>query len=178
MLTSDQIRHSPALSSRVKRYHTWPTIQTQTTGEHSAAVLRLYISCFGTPTGAVAEYIIHHDTPELVTGDPPYPIKKNNPVLAEEYRKMDDEVMISIKGSPNIGITKYELSRVKVCDLLEMYEFGIVDELMGNRFAGPIVDDTYSDIMQRIVKLNSEDHDSVLRVITHQIGELRKEITT
>lgn len=121
-------------SGGVKRYHTWPTIQTQTVAEHTWNVLRIYYELFGPPSPEVTVYTLFHDAPELYTGDPPFPIKRDNPDLKAGYDRLDAEFMRNHR-IPEIPVTDEDKIRIKVCDLLEMWEFGLVDMKMGNTLA-------------------------------------------
>lgn len=141
-MRSDDIRTDIRLAGQVKRYATWPTITTQTTGEHSWQVLRIYIDIFGAPSPNVTVYITHHDSAELVVGDPPFPLKRNNPPLKEIYDRLEHEAMQKMRGEVLPELTPYEMFLVKICDLLEMWEFGLQELQMGNKYAQPIVDDT------------------------------------
>lgn len=140
MLRSDVIT-SPRLAGQVRRYHTWPTLTEQTVADHSYHVLRIYIAIFGPPTSEVTVAIINHDAPELVTGDPPFPIKAQNPTLKSEFDKLEDEALVGL-GMENPEIGPLARARIKICDLLEMHEFGQMELTMGNRFAIPVIQDT------------------------------------
>jgi hypothetical protein len=50
--------------------------------------------------------------------------------------------------------------RIKVCDLLEMWEFGLIEMSMGNSYARPIVADT---IRAAFEMTDEKDRDTVNR---------------
>lgn len=162
-LTREDMMSSRALAARVKRYHTWPVLHTQTVAEHSARVGTLYVEVFGLPRAEVLYHILHHDSGEFYAGDPPFPVKRKFPSLqrghaeaeAEGYRVLD--VMLP-------DLAAFEARRVKVADLLEMHEFGVVEMTMGNRYAEPIVRDTYAAAQDYADK--NMPHEDFVRVAT------------
>lgn len=125
-------------AGRVKRYHTWAVHHQQTVGEHCWQVARIYESIFGALNGRVERYIRHHDTTEVVVGDPPFPVKANSPVLKAEYTRLDDAAFLQLGLNPPV-VSEQEKVQVKICDLVEMMEFGMVEREMGNLLAVPIV---------------------------------------
>lgn len=131
---TDLARHS----GRVVRYHTWAVHHHQTVGEHSWQVARTYAEIWGYPSREVAAYIQHHDTAELVVGDPPFPVKRDDADLAVAYRRLEEKALERLRVViPHI--LPEEQARVKVCDLLEMMQTGMQEREMGNLLAVPIV---------------------------------------
>lgn len=135
---SDWVTDDAYHAGRVKRYHTWAVHHQQTVGEHCWQVALVYEQIWGAPSAEVERWIRHHDTTELVVGDPPFPVKANSPALKAEYDRMEQG------AQDRLGIVVMELNdrdraRVKVCDLLEMMRFGMMEREMGNLLAVPIV---------------------------------------
>jgi 5'-deoxynucleotidase YfbR-like HD superfamily hydrolase len=140
-MTRAQMMTSRALAARVKRYHSWPTHHQQTVGEHSARVATIYVEVFGLPRAEVLYRILHHDSGELFAGDPPFPVKQKYPHYKRGHSDAEEEGLRQLSVElPELA--EWELWRVKVADLLEMHEFGVVEMDMGNRYAEPIVCDT------------------------------------
>lgn len=137
------LRHA----GNVKRYHTHPTLRTQTVADHSWHVMRIFMELFpDAVTVEVLTYILWHDTPEIGTGDLPFPVKATHPALRAEITELEQEV------SDNLGIVWPELTTrqrllVKVCDLLEMTEFGCEEYTMGNKYAVIIIEDTVHAVL-------------------------------
>lgn len=146
-MISRQIRRDPRLAGLVKRYATWPTISQQSVGEHCWQVLRIYMEIFGPPSPEVTWYIVHHDTPELIVGDPPFPLKRNNPGLKGEYDRLEAVAIMDITGRDMPAISDGSKLRVKLCDLLEMWEYGMHERMLGNRYADPIIADTKEAVL-------------------------------
>lgn len=141
MHPNEKIVSNSRFALQVRRYHTWPVLQKETTvGEHTAQVLRIYLEIFGPPSPEVSATIIRHDMSELRLGDLPFPIKAQNPDLAKIINRLEDETMaVLMNGVTAPAITDEEKLAIKVCDLIEMWEYGMVEVAMGNRFGKPIV---------------------------------------
>jgi 5'-deoxynucleotidase YfbR-like HD superfamily hydrolase len=135
-----EITSSARLAGQVLRYHTWPTHRQQTVGEHVWQVMRIYVHLFGSPASETWEYILHHDTGEIVTGDIPFPLKSENHDLKVIMDKLEDAALEKMPGvyQGSWNISAHTKWKVKICDLLEMMEFGLQEEALGNRFAAPI----------------------------------------
>jgi hypothetical protein len=150
---------SARLSGLVRRYHSWPVLTQQSVAEHTWQTLRIYWQLFGAPPPAITTYLLWHDCGELVTGDPPFPIKANNPDLKAKLDAMEEE---ALRG---MGVTLPILHptdklRIKICDLIEMNEHGIHEYKLGNQYAEPIINDTRDKIRElgeKLGKVSLED---------------------
>lgn len=173
MISSTNVLSSPRMGGQVLRYHTWPTIHKQTVADHCFHQMRIYWQVFGSVSSTVCEAIIFSDLGEVVTGDLPHPIKRNNPVLKAEVNRLDDEAIVSMIGSDRarrVGqLTPTEIVRIKACDLLEMAEFASVEKAMGNRFADAIIVNVYTAIQSLVLS----DEDRAL-VEEHWQNEIRR----
>lgn len=141
---------SGRIAGGVLRYHTWPTLRRQTVAEHTWHSLRIYMETFGPPPPHVSVAITTHDMGELATGDLPFPVKKDNAHVATAMSELEGKSVDRTFGSTFGGqdclecledMTTQDKVRVKICDILEMIEFGMEERLMGNRYADPIVED-------------------------------------
>lgn len=163
-IEASEITLSTRHAGRVSRYHTWPVLRQQTVGEHSWQVLRLYVEIFGAPPPEVTKWIVYHDVPEIKNGDPPFPVKRDNPALGVEYAKIDHEFYQTVLGhDPSSDVSPEDRLRVKLCDLMEMYEFGVEETQMGNRFAEPIVDRVWAAILSLLQRVDHDDEKKFLR---------------
>jgi 5'-deoxynucleotidase YfbR-like HD superfamily hydrolase len=138
----EQVHSCGQVANRVRRYHTWPVLHQQTTGEHANRVLQIYVELFGVPRGEVLYYISTHDAGEQYAGDCQYGAKRAVPELKVGLDKAEKI------GYQNLGITQPELTQqewkqFKLCDLLEMWEFAWVEYCMGNSYAIPVFDGTH-----------------------------------
>lgn len=132
----------------VKRYHAWPTVQTQTVADHSWHVARIYREIWSDDMPSeVWEYILYHDVAELGTGDIPFGAK--SPAMREILSEVEGDVL------QNLGVVLPELNpdqkvRVKLADLLEMWEFGLEETRRGNQYGEPICRSVYYEICQKV----------------------------
>lgn len=130
------IRTDLRLAGTVERYHTWPTIRRQTNAEHTWQLLRIYTTLFGPPDPDTFSYIMFHDCGELVTGDPPYPIKRDNPSLRLILKTMEDNAKDSMSAVWGVDIPLIcdRPNHVKIAELIEMAEEGLVETTLGSRY--------------------------------------------
>jgi 5'-deoxynucleotidase YfbR-like HD superfamily hydrolase len=140
-MNRDQVYSSRALAGLVKRYSTWPMLRQQTVAEHCWRVACIYVEIFGLPRAQVLYFCLHHDSGELWAGDLPFLIKKSNPILHQAMIEAEANGLMKLDIKlPDL--TDLEKVRVKLADLLEMHETGMIEFKMGNKFAEPIVKDT------------------------------------
>jgi 5'-deoxynucleotidase YfbR-like HD superfamily hydrolase len=133
MIKHESVIRSVAMAGRVSRYSTWPTIRQQSVGEHSHRVAMIYLQLFGQPRAGVLIYILQHDLGELFAGDTPFYAKREVPALKEAVNLAETEGLKTI-GIQQPTLTSEEWKRFKICDLLEMYEFGKIEYRMGNEY--------------------------------------------
>lgn len=148
----DRIYRSQAMAARVKRYHGWQTLHIQTVGEHSARVANIYVSIFGLPRAEVLYYALNHDAGELLAGDVPFGGKDKVPGLRIAISEAET-AGLSLLGIELPTLTAQECARLKIADLLEMHEFGRIEELMGNRLAAPVTTDTLASALRKAAEI-------------------------
>jgi 5'-deoxynucleotidase YfbR-like HD superfamily hydrolase len=146
MISRDRINRSRYLAGCVKRYHTWPTIKTQTVGHHSWRVACIFVEVFGLPRAEVLYFCLHHDSGELFAGDIPFGIKKLVPDL-KNAMNIAEGYGLEHLGLKLPKLTEEELTQVKISDLLEMYETGEYELNLGNAYAATIMQDTLHEIL-------------------------------
>lgn len=158
----DDVLTRSRLAGSVERYHVWPTIQKQPIGLHVWNIFRLYYLLFGPIPTHTCTAIIWHDAGELVTGDIPFgSVKSSDPKIKAAFDAAENVAVIDMGGPGGINLIKSEQQRIKVCDLLDMMEFGIEECRMGNQYAEPIIKDTYSAIKKLKEKLTHEERTSL-----------------
>jgi hypothetical protein len=141
MRLRDQMMSSRRLAGGIRRYHAWPVVQSQTVAEHTWQVMRVYHELFGSPPAEVWEAILWHDVLEMHTGDIPFQVKQRYPGV----KKALDEAEVHAAREMGVvwpEITQVQRKSIKLCDILEMWEFGKQEMAMGNKLAGPIVTGT------------------------------------
>lgn len=137
-MTRDDVMTSPRMAGMVRRYHTFPTIQTQTVAEHSWRVAMIYIEIIGNAEAHIYQYILEHDLPELHTGDIPFHVKNRYPEI-RDVLKMPEQHAKEALTLNTFLLTPLQKDCIKLCDLLEMFEFGLVERALGSKFAEPII---------------------------------------
>ena len=144
----EQITNSSRLSASVKRYHTWPTLTQQTVAEHSYHVMRIFVEYMTKDfifSGEIAKCILFHDIGEMATGDIPFPVKSNNPELKVILDRLEENHRHTL-DLPEVRLSQDTVTAIKICDLLEMAEFGLHELRLGNQYAKPIIENTIEHI--------------------------------
>lgn len=139
-MTPEDVLFNRRCAGNVLRYHTWPTLQKQTVGDHTFHVIRIYMEVWPDDfrdCGVLLEYLIYHDMSEIATGDLPYPIKMKNPNLKSVMDQLERDHGYDMGRSPILLEEPYK-RRAKLADLAEMYEFGKHELRLGNKMAEPI----------------------------------------
>lgn len=149
-LNHDHVRGRARFAGLVKRYHEWPTSRQQNVAEHSWHVARIFIRIFPLQvTESVLTYALFHDTGELGNGDLPFPVKRDNPDLKRIMDSLEYETHAKI-GIALPELSAWEIKALKVCDLMEMYEFGKEELARGCTFGEPVCDVTKTAILEMI----------------------------
>ncbi len=128
----------PRRAGQVTRYHTWPRIREQSTGEHTWQVIRILLALWPDAPRHVLTYVVFHDVEEVATGDVPYPLKKENPRLAAEYGDMEVSVRAGLEpfGVPVCPpLTPEEKITFKIAEYVEMWEWGLGEVNLSNTYA-------------------------------------------
>jgi 5'-deoxynucleotidase YfbR-like HD superfamily hydrolase len=132
------IRDDPRMAGNVLRWHTWPVSRNQTNAEHQWNVARIVLAI---NPGASRELIMEamfHDLGEIATGDPPYPIKRENPRLKEEMDRLETDtrrtMVLPWSLPPQHPLTVFETWVLKLADCIETWEFALEEIMRGNRF--------------------------------------------
>lgn len=167
MLTDrEAIMSSGRAAGLVRRWHTWFRHQEQTVAEHSWQMLRIYYQIWGRPEGKVTDYLVWHDTPEIATGDMPFPIKRDNPVLKEEADRIEKEQLKRLGGPSLDGLTDAEKLRVKFCDCADMMEYGVSEMMMGNNYAKCIAVDMRRAAEEYASRMSPTDNKAALKFLS------------
>lgn len=171
-MNREDVLTSCRMSGIVKRYHAWPTLREQTVADHTWNVLRIWSQIWGpmSLTPAVTTTILWHDAEEIVTGDPPFPFKSNNPEIKRHYDQAAGLIRAEMSDHALPILCEEERVKMKICDLLDMHEFGLIEWQMGNCFAEPIIKDTRDAILGLLHSLESKDNELVLDYLQAKCG--------
>lgn len=161
------------MAGAVVRYHTWPTHQQQTVADHCWNIQRIFLELWPHELSPkMVKFIVYHDAAELVTGDLPFPIKFRypalRPILDEAERDITQKMGVMLPE-----LTEDEKLRFKICEYIEMMEFGMVEVLMGNRYGAPIVEDTRAFIDELTPKLRDNEQVSVWGYVIARMDRFR-----
>lgn len=159
------VEGSARTAGDLKRYHTWPVLQAQTIAAHTWHVMRIYWEIFGPPPSDTTTYLLWHDAGEAGRGpgDIPFGSKQVIPEFGMAAKELEHQQLVRVAGreAATTRPEPYELVRCKVCDLLEMWEFGLKEVLMGNLLARPIVSDTMDSVLEKMPELAEPDQEVV-----------------
>ena len=142
---SSDPRTDPRFAGALIRYHTWPTLRKQSNAEHMWNVARILLAVFPEVSRSLLDRALFHDIGEIRTGDLPYPIKADNPVLKSEVNRLEAEQLAfyhEVWGVPNLTASAGYgpgLWLLKMCDMIEMMEFATEECNLGNMYAAIIV---------------------------------------
>jgi len=138
------IRQDPRMAGEVERYHTWPSGSRQTVASHSWQLARIVLSVWPDVPKSVLVEVLFHDVGEVGTGDVPYPVKKDNPEVGRILSRVEQETRLLMClpwGMPSPEeLAPATRHVVKLCEFIEMWEWGAQERLMGNQF-GTVVED-------------------------------------
>lgn len=137
------VRGDIRLAGQVLRYHTWPHIRKQTVAEHSWQVARIIMSIADHKMISIlVPYSILHDCGEVTTGDIPFPLKKDNPDLKDIMDRLENHAVSCLVAEWNVHgafglhqLTIGEKLVFKLAEFIEMWEWGLEEQMLGNRFA-------------------------------------------
>lgn len=147
MVSRFDVYNNPRWAGEVMRYHTWPTRRQQSVGEHTWQVMIIWFRLFGPLSAEESSCVLWHDAGELVLGDLPFPTKRDNPQLKVICDVIEEQAVVGMMTIQPIQVSAQTLWRAKVCDLLEMYEFGLSELAQGNSLAVPIIDDIRESLL-------------------------------
>lgn len=142
-VSRSQIYADRYLAGKTKRYHTWPMIKEQSVADHCHRVACLYVEIFGYPRPEVLYFCLNHDSGELWAGDPPFGLSNHYPEYRHIKNKAEEHGRQLLKIDLPVLFDE-ETLKVKVCDILEMYETGLYEMRLGNQYAEPIMKDTFA----------------------------------
>lgn len=144
----------------VERYHTWRTAQRQTCAHHMWNVARILLSVWPDAPRKLVVEALFHDAGEMC-GDVPYPFKRDDPVLKERMDAAELRVRDSMSrtwGLPDqMALSDYEHMILKICDYLEMWEFGITEVNLGNKYAEIVVSRTWEAVNELYSGMDGSD---------------------
>lgn len=135
MPEDDPVRLDIRLSGQIVRFHTWPSLRKQTIAEHGWNLCRIYFCITDNPDPKFIHHLIFHDIGENVTGDAPYPVKKDNPGLKDMMDVIEHKsyaLQLDFWGSLQFASADIDKDLFKQIELVEMAEWGMDELCLGN----------------------------------------------
>jgi 5'-deoxynucleotidase YfbR-like HD superfamily hydrolase len=142
------VKHHPVVldprrAGRVLRYHTWPHIRPQTVAEHCWQATRILMAMWPDVPPHLIRHMMFHDVGEVVTGDPPYPLKSSSPTLKAALDGVESDAHLAMClpwGLPApLKLAEAEAVVTKLADLIEMWEWGLDEVALGSHEAELVV---------------------------------------
>lgn len=144
LVTGPEIVTDPRMAGAVTRYHTWPTIKVRTVADHSWNVVRILLAIYPAASREMIIEAMLHDVGEVRAGDPPYPVKRDHPEYAKTHHVVETQAWSAMvipwslpAHRPNFG--EFEVWVIKLADMLESWETGLEEMMLGNKLAGLVV---------------------------------------
>lgn len=156
----------------VRRWHTCPTISTQTVAAHSwgVAMLVRYITHPDALTTTLLLHALEHDLAEVQTGDIPYCAKVQFPDLKAASLAAEATINSNL-DIMTVPLSPTEETIIKVCDMLELMQFALEERMLGNRNMDTPFRIGESAVRILLLKLPDHERKAASFVLTNVIGE-------
>jgi 5'-deoxynucleotidase YfbR-like HD superfamily hydrolase len=135
-------------AARVTRFHTMPTLRTQSVGEHTFGALAVLCEICD-PSATLLRAVLYHDATEPCTGDTPAHVKWLNPGIAEAMKLAEGMLEDRFELYDRASLSEGERRILKYCDSMEAILFACEEFTMGNRLAAYVVMQTIGAIEKR-----------------------------
>lgn len=156
MKSTYDITYDPRVAGEIRRYHTWSVLRDQSVGEHSWQIMRILLTVWPRCPRRVLIHAVGHDMGEM-GGDIAYPFKNLFPDLKSLTSQVENYVATKQDekcGRPEIpSLSPYEKIVFKLCEYVEMWEYGLHEMNMGNRYATIIVERMVGEIGNALLRL-------------------------
>jgi 5'-deoxynucleotidase YfbR-like HD superfamily hydrolase len=146
----------------VVRYHTKRVHRSQSIGAHSFGIMLLLNQVAPDARKAVFVAAMHHDLPELITGDIPAPIKKMHDALGP---LMDDIESGLAPLFRDCGLTPMEERLLKWADRMELVLWCLEEVRMGNTY----LRETVAKGLMWILETPREGLPLAVQVLTNEV---------
>lgn len=124
----------------VKRFHTHPTIGSQTVAEHSWGVcvvlMRLYPDC----SMQLLQTAVTHDVTEAETGDIPFLVKRLHPEVKTVFDKIEHHQESILNIAHNCDLSDEDRRRLKVADYVESMIYCVRQAELGSKTMSLVLD--------------------------------------
>lgn len=131
------LAEDPRAGLELVRYHSWAVHKSQTVGEHSCQIMRILLTVWPDCPRRMLVHAVTHDMGEMA-GDAQYPYKQKVPGMKAAHDLAETMVLQEMRETmgtpPSVVLTMYEKFVFKAIEYLEMWEFGLRECNMGNKY--------------------------------------------
>lgn len=131
------LAEDPRAGLELLRYHSWAVHRSQSVGEHSCQIMRILLTVWPDCPRRMLVHAVTHDMGEMA-GDAQYPYKQLVPGMKAAHdtaERMVTDRMAEVMGAPPaVNLTAHELHVFKIVEYVEMYEYGLRECNMGNKY--------------------------------------------
>lgn len=132
----------PRAAGDMPRYQVERVLRAQSVGEHSWQVMRILLAIYPEAPRPMLIHCLVHDVGELGAGDASFQAKRRNPALKRELDKTELDVHLAMclpwGLPPPQSLTEEEVAIFKLAELIEMWEWSLCEQNMGNRYAAVV----------------------------------------
>jgi len=152
------------LAGMVQRYHSVPTVTTDTVGEHTFGVAWLCVILWGgLPRAELLLAAVMHDVPELTLGDMPAPAKRILGIR-EQLKKMENDILTGTLGIPVSKLTENEQRVLSLADVSDGMLHCCYERALGNR----VIEEVYERFLSYTEQLNPNPNErGIIEAIEH-----------
>lgn len=131
------LAEDPRAGLELLRYHSWSVHRRQSVGEHSCQIMRILLTVWPDCPRRVLVHAVTHDMGEMA-GDAQYPYKQKVPGMKAVHDAAEAMVLRDMNAAlgtpPAVVLSEHELRVFKIVEYVEMWEFGLRERNMGNKY--------------------------------------------
>lgn len=150
-------RQDPRLAGDVERFHARPTIQRQSVASHSWNVARILLAIYPAASRETVIRALFHDIGEIVAGDAPYPVKAEHEDLRKAMGQIERDAWLAMVIPWSLPapqqLVPLQVAAVKLADMIEMWEFAMMELHLGNVFAARVRDNCEQWLREKLEEL-------------------------
>ena len=127
------------LGGRTERCHGIPHQGSYSNAMHQWGVAMLMQALWPEDFPRLALHCLSHDVPEAWVGDVPATTKRYSPGLREQLGALEDRIQDSLGLPRESSLDADDMEKLRSCDHLELYIWGLEQLLQGNMFVQEMV---------------------------------------
>lgn len=181
-MTGPDLSTDPRISGQLRRYHTWSVHREQTTAEHQWQTARILLAIYPSCDRTTLIEALFHDIGEGASGDPPYPVKRDNPDLKATMDRIEGAARLSMVLPWGVPPARElpPLCRwaVKLAEMIETWEFALQETMMGSRLAALILERNEEWLSEEISRSTGETRREVCESASRYMAKRRSQWQT